>query len=339
MKLYNIRNYAIVKNSVELKQAMKNRLCLFIIWENGHTINIYENNLGKWVRTKYTFFGEDTDSDEETTGSMAYQSFYAYAGRDEIERMKLILPSIEKWDSNEQLHYANIFHTDEKIYKPIYEFDANSAFTYGALRLPKGFYPLQDYMYGLFEKKRDAKTKLVRSKYKNLQNYLIGYMARVNGFISTRSEVIGNSNDNIYDRMAEIRKSKGIVYLSNTDSIVTDEIGADIMSKYLGTDVGQFKLEGTYDRLYYKSSNAYQLGDKIVWSGVKAFARENTDFFNDRLAEQHGNLVDGYDFMLPSMEENTTRICRVKFGVIEVLVYNPLGELIDKKEYKISEEQ
>lgn len=318
---------------------MRNRLCLYIIWENGHTITIYENDLGRWTRKKYSFFGGDTETDEETTGVIAYQSFYSHVGKDEVERMKLILPPIDKWDSNEQMHYANVFHTDEKIYKPIYEFDANSAFTYGTLRLPKGFLPLQDYMYGLFEKKRDAKTKIIRSKYKNLQNYLVGYMARVSGFVSTRSEIIGNSNNNIYDRMAEIRKKKGIVYLSNTDSIVTDEIGADVMSKYMGDDVGQFKLEGKFDRLYYKSSNAYQLGDKVVWSGVKVFARNNTDFFADRLAEQHGSLIEGYDFMLSNVDENTTRICRVKFGAIEVMVYNSLGELIDKKEYKISEEK
>lgn len=333
MKLYNIRNYAIVKNGVELKDAMKDRLCRFIVWENGHTINFYENNLGKWIRKKYVFFGEDVETDEETTGSMAYQSFYSYAGRDEIERMKLILPPIEKWDSNEQIHYANVFHAGEKIYKPIYEFDANSSFTYGTMRLPKGFNTLQNYMYALYEKKRDAKTKLVRSKYKNLQNYLVGYMARVSGFISTRSEIIGNSNNNIYDRMRDIRKKGGIVYLSNTDSIVTDDIGADVMSKYIGTDVGQFKVEGIFDRLYYKSSNAYQIGDKLVWSGVKTFARENTDFFADRIAEQHGSLIEGYDFML-----SDNRICRVKFGCIEVRVYNNICELVDVKEYRISED-
>ena len=335
MKLYNIKNYAIVRNAVELKQAMKNRLCCYIIWENGHTIYLYTNVCGKWTREKYVFFGEDYETDEETTGSIAYQSFYAYAGRDEVEKMKLILPSIDKWDSNEQMHYANVFHADEKIYKPIYEFDANSAFTYGTMRLPKGFDVLQEYMYGLYEKKRDAKTKAVRSKYKNLQNYLVGYFARVSGFVSTRSEIIGNSNNNILDRMSEIRKKGGIVYLSNTDSIVTDDIGADIMSKYLGLDVGQFKLEGTYDRLYYKSPNSYQLGDKIVWSGVKAFARENTDFFKDRIAEQHGSLLEGYDFAMPTDDENKVRLCRVKFGVIEVRVYHSLGELLDVKEYRI----
>ena len=50
--------------------------------------------------------------------------------------------------------------------------------------------------------------------------------------------------------MAEIVSHKGFVYLSNTDSIVTNEVGAEIMEKYKGDGVGQFKLSTLDDKLY-----------------------------------------------------------------------------------------
>lgn len=335
MKLPDYGNYAIVNNGGELKKAMSDILCGHIIWERGGTIYLYTRYLNKWVREKYVLFGNDKDKDEEVTGRMAYQKFYAYCGKDEVEKMKLIFPKIEAWDSVEQLHYSNVFHSNEKIEKRIYEFDANSSFTYGIFNLPKGFDKLKEYAESLYAKKEKATDPVTRSKYKNLQNFLVGYFARVSGFVSTRSNIIDLSNNNIGNRMKEVVENKGIVYLSNTDSIVTDDYGADIMSKYIGSAAGEFKLKGTYDRLYYKTSNCYQLGDKVVWSGVKYFARMNTDFFEDRIAEQRGSLVEGYEFMLPEENGNRVRKCRVRFGVIEVFIYNSIGEFITKKEYKI----
>ena len=335
MELSGTKTYAIVNDKKGLKQAMANKLCCHIIWEDGYTITVYDRDITGWKKTTYAFFGEKTENDEETTGRIAYQQFYSYAGRDNVERMKIILPHIDAWDSTEQMHYANVFCAGQKIYKPIYEFDANSAFTYGTMHLPDGFDVLKEYMYSLFESKRDAKTKLTRSKYKNLQNYLIGYFARVKGFISTRSEVIRNSNNNILDKMHEIKEHKGIVYLSNTDSIITDDYGADIMSKYLGTDAGQFKLVGQYSRLFYNSPNSYQLDDEVTWSGVKKFARDNTDFFEDKIATQTGSLIEGSEFVLTSCEESNVKLCRVGYGEIEVTVCNKIGEVIDRKIYKI----
>lgn len=335
MKLPSYGNYAIVNNGGELKKAMSDILCGHIIWERGGTIYLYIRHLNKWVREKYVLFGKDTDKDEEVTGRMAYQQFYAYCGKEEVEKMKLILPKIEAWDSVEQLHYFNVFHSGEKIRKRIYEFDANSSFTYGIFGLPDGFDKLKEYAQGLYNKKEVAENPLIRSKYKNLQNFLVGYFARVSGFVSTRSNIIEISNNNIGERMREVNEHKGVVYLSNTDSIITDDYGADIMSKYVGTKAGQFKLKGTYDKLYYKSSNCYQLGSDVVWSGVKQFARMNTDFFADRIAEQKGSLIEGYDFIIPDEVERKVKLCRIRFGVIEVFVYNSMGELLTRKEYKI----
>lgn len=335
MELFGTKTCAIVNNKADLRKAMSNKLCFHIIWEDGYTVTVYNRVIGDWEKTTYAFFGEKTENDDETTGRIAYQQFYAYAGKDNVERMKIILPHIDAWDSNEQMHYANLFCAGQKIYKPIYEFDANSAFTYGTMQLPKGFDTLKEYMYGLFEQKRDAKTKLTRNKYKNLQNYLVGYFARVKGFVSTRSEIIKGSNNNILDKMSEIKEHKGIVYLSNTDSIITDDYGADVMSKYLGSDVGQFKLVGEYSRLFYNSPNSYQLDDEVTWSGVKRFARDNTDFFSDKIATQDGSLIEGYEFSATTCEENNVKLCRVKYGEVEVTVCNKIGEVVDRKIYKI----
>lgn len=335
MKLLDYNNYAVVKSRAELKEAMRNKLCGNIIWEDGAVITLWVRHLTKWVEHRYVAFGSVQEEDTQTTGLIAYQEFYKYCGKEEVDKMKLILPPIDAWDANVQIHYDNIFYRNVPIIKNIYEFDANSSFTYGIFELPKGFEKLQEYAQMVYDKKRTAKTKIERSRYKNLQNFLIGYFNRVKGFVSTRSEIIGNSNDNIGDRMKEIQEKGGLVYISNTDSIVTDEIGADVMSKYLGDKAGQFKLEGTFDRLFYKSSNCYQLNDKVVWSGVKKFARENTDFFSGKIAEQYGNLVDSLDFIDVDDGENTVKLGRVKYGEITVEVFNLLGELIDKKHYKL----
>lgn len=337
ISLKKSRNYIVVKNKKELELAKACDVCGYIIWEDNNVIYIWEKRFGKWVKEKYVAFGNSKDKDDETTGLRAYQSFYAYCGKDEIERMKHIYTPIPMWESYEQMHYANFEYMGEKIHKPIYEFDANSAFTYGTLQLPDGFEPLKEYMVGLYEQKQNAINKITRSKYKNLQNFLIGYFARIKDFVRVRSEIIKESNKNIELRMVEIVKNKGSVYLSNTDSIVTDEIGAAIMEKYKGDGVGQFKLSTITDRLYYKSSNAYQLGDKVVYSGVSYFARKHTDFFEERYAEQKGSLIRPFNFSLNLENEEYLKLCRVEFGQIEVTVVNRIGEKIDTIIYKIGE--
>lgn len=336
-RLINARNYIIVKNKQELSLAKSCDICSFIIWEDKNCIYLWKRNGYKWEKSKYVQFGKDNETDETITGRKAYQEFYHYCGRDEVEKMKSALSPIPIWDSNEQLHFANIDFAQQKIYKNIYEFDANSAFTYGALHLPEEFYLLKEYMQGLFDLKESSTNKITRSKFKNLQNYLIGYFARIKEFVRVRSDIIGNSNNNITTRMAEINKSKGIVYLSNTDSIITDDYGADVMQKYLGNKAGEFKLKQQATRLYYKSSNAYQIGDKVVYSGSPYFARKHTDFFEDKVAIQYGSLVKGFDFRIEASSDDYFKICKVRFDEITVVVCNSLGEEVDRIYYKIGD--
>lgn len=241
---------------------------------------------------------------------------------------------MDVWDSEEQLHMFNFEHAQEKIYKPIFELDVNSAFTYGAMQLLDDFKPLKEYLQILYDKKENARDDEERSKYKNLQVYLIGYFARIKEFVSLRSEIIRLSNRHIKDNINEIIISGGTVYLSNTDSIVTDTIGYKVIEPKIGTKVGQFKLSSLVDRLYYKSSNCYQLGDKVTYSGVKYFARKHTDFFNDLTATQEGNLIEGYDFDYETENEEEKRVCRVRSGMVTVTVYNELGEVKEIIEYK-----
>lgn len=303
--------------------------------EDRNNIYIWDREYGKWQKSTYVAFDEDKNKDLETTGLQAYQEFYKYCGKSAVETMKTVIKPVEPWESTEQMHYYNFEYVNEKIYKPIYEFDANSSFTYGVMQLPQEFKPLKDYMRMLYDRKRYAESKFIRNKYKNLQNYLIGYFARVKEFTGVRSEIIKQSNLNIKLKMSDIVSEGGTVYLSNTDSIVTDEIGAALMYKCLGDDVGQFKLKTVCDKLCYKSSNAYQLGDKLVYSGVKYFARKHTDLFNDISAEQSGSLIKGFDFILDGNIQETSRICRVKGDKIEVTVYNKLKEVIDFITYKL----
>lgn len=333
-KLTSSSGCIIAKDKADVQLAKDCTLCTHILLELGNTIYLWKNICGRWHYEKYVVFGESKDIDLETTGFKAYQSFYNYCGKEEVEKMKHIFKPIPMWESYEQMHYANFEYSEEKIYKNIYEFDANSAFTYGATKLPDGFELLKEYMLLLYDKKSNTTNKLTRSKFKNLQNYLVGYFARIQDFIRVRSEIIKESNINIQSKMAEIVSKNGVVYLSNTDSIVTDDIGADVMSKYIGVKVGQFKLELKTNKLFYKSPNAYQIGEKVVYSGVKYFARENTDFFNDISAEQYGSLIKEKQFVIYEEEDKLYKLCSLQYGEIKVFRFNILGELLDIKTYK-----
>jgi len=332
--LSKARTYIIIKNTKELKLAQQNHLCMHIIYESGNCIYIWNRISSDWVKKVYSVYGKVKELDFETTGLKAYQNFYYYCGEEEVEKMKLILKPIDVWDSYEQMHYANIDFVGQKIYKDIYEFDANSSFTFGVFQLQEGFEKLKEYYDYLYSQKENAKNQLIISKYKNLQNYLIGYFARIKQFVAVRSNIIFNSNMNIVLKMKEIKKEGGEVYLSNTDSIVTDKIGNEVMQKYIGTKAGQFKLKTHTNRLFYNSSNSYQIGEKVVYSGVKYFARKYTDFFKEVYAEQEGSLVSGYDFDFECENEEYRKICRVKNSEIKVKIYNNIGELIDIVIYK-----
>lgn len=336
-RLINARNYIIVKSKKELELAKACDICRFIIWEDKNAIYIWTRSDYKWVKERYVEFDGSTETDDTVTGLKAYQSFYAYCGKEEVERMKHILTPIPMWDSFEQMHFANIDFAGEKIYQPIYEFDANSAFTYGTMQLSEGFNSLKDYMSKLFEHKKTAPNKIIRSRFKNLQNYLIGYFARIKDFVRVRSEIINESNKNIKLRMAEIIKNGGVVYLSNTDSIVTNKIGAEVMQRYIGDGIGQFKLELSTDKLFYKSPNAYQIGEKVVYSGVSYFARQHTNFFEDKIAEQKGSLIRGFEFIIDTDNDDYLKICKVEYGQIVVIVTNLLGEELERIYYKIGE--
>ena len=333
--IVNAKNYIIVKNKKELSVAKGCDICKYIVMEDGNCITIYTNVNNKWISDRYVPFGKDKGFDNETTGLKAYQSFYAYCGQAEVDRMKHIYKPIPMWESYEQMHYFNVEYAEQKIYKNIYELDANSAFTYGTTKLPDGFNKLKEYMLLLYENKRTSTNQITRKKYKNLQNYLIGYFARIKEFIRVRSEIIYNSNINIMKHMGMIVSKGGTVYLSNTDSIVTDDIGMEVMDKYIGTEVGKFKIASKCDKLFYKSPNCYQIGEKVVYSGVQYFARKHTDFFKDEFAIQSGSLIKPYSFIFETSEEQYSKICKVKYGEIEVNVFNKIGELLDRIIYKV----
>ena len=107
------------------------------------------------------------------------------------------------------------------------------------------------------------------------------------------------------------------------------------MEKYYGHNVGQFKLELKTDKLFYKSPNAYQIGEKIVYSGVKYFARKHTDFFEEKYAIQSGSLIKELEFSIDATEEGYQKLCKVYYGEITVTVFNSIGETIETIKYRI----
>lgn len=331
------RNYIIVKNKKELDEAKKCDLCCHIIWEENNVIRVWDIEFGKWVMRKYVIFDKAIEADNTVSGLKAYQAFYSYCGKEEVERMKTLLRPIPMWESYEQMHYINVDYVGKKLYQDIYVFDANSSFTYGALQLPDGFDIFKEYMLGLYNEKESATNKITRSKFKNLQNFLIGYFTRVKQLIAVRSEIIRESNNNIMSHMGYIRKRGGTCFLSNTDSIVTDSKGAEIMFPLLGDKAGDFKLEQQSDRMFYLSPNIYQIGDKVKHSGVRYFARKHTDFFTDKIASQSGSLIVGSEFQFNLEHAEYNKICKVSFGEIEVTVTNKIGEVLDKIYYKIGD--
>lgn len=333
--MQGVRTFIIIKTIRELRQAQKESLCRHIILEDNNVIYIWNRFNNKWVKNVYVLFYESKEKDFEATGLKAYQEFYKYCGKEKVEEMKKVYSPIDIWESYEQLHYSNVEFINEKIYQNIYEFDCNSSFTFGVLQLPNEFNILKEYMLSLYDKKKNASCPQVRGRYKNLQNYLIGYFARIKEFVKVRSEIIRFSNHNIRKHIAKIIKAKGIVYISSTDSIITNQVGYEVMQEFISDDVGKFKLEKSADKLFYKSSNAYQIGDKVVWSGMKYFAKKNSDFFNDIFAEQTGNFFIPFDYKVDIDDNNTYKLCKVKLGEIKVDIYNILGEQIQQKIYKI----
>ena len=105
------------------------------------------------------------------------------------------------------------------------------------------------------------------------------------------------------------------------------------MDKYIGEKVGQFKIACTSNKLFYKSSNAYQIGDKVIYSGISYFARRHTDFFKDEIAEQNGSFIIPFDFSLEDRDLGLSKLCRVSLGVITVEVFNKIGEKVGNYVY------
>lgn len=243
MNFIKSRFYIVAKNIKEVREAKKDNLCQFIILEDNNIIHIWKKCCIDWKYDKYVAFDKDRYRDVETTGLKAYQSFYNYCGKNEVDRMKNVLSPISLIESEEQMHFCNVDYIGEKIYSDIYVFDANSSFTFGVFQLQKEFDIMKEYYSILYDNKKNATNKIIRAKFKNLQNYLIGYFARVSGFISVRSNIIENSNNNIKEKMSKIINNGGVVYLSNTDSIVTDEKGKEVMIDFIGDKAGDFKLE------------------------------------------------------------------------------------------------
>lgn len=339
IKFSNSRNYIIVRDGKELEAAKNCDLCRYIIMEKGNVIHMWEFLDYKWRLRKYTVFDRTKETDDKTTGREAYQRFYKYCGKSEIERMKTLLKPIELWESHEQLSYCNLDYIGTKIEQDIYEFDVNSSFGYGATVLKEGFELLSQYMQELYIDRINAKTDFEKARFKNLMVYLVGCFARIKEFVALRSEIIKNSNDNVLDHILKIRKNGGTVYISNTDSIITDTKGAEVMLPIVSDRMGGFKLSTYTNRLYYRAAKIYQLGDKVKYSGVPYFARKHTDFFKGYDAEQKGRLIEGYDFIIDSKNSNSiySKVCRVRNGKIIVTIVNQLGEFIKQIEYRLGD--
>lgn len=331
----NSQNYIVISNRLELEQAKNCDLCNYIIEESGNCITIYNRRGFQWNISKFVFFGKSKEK-RTITGLEAYQNFYKYCGKEYIEKIKNVFSPMEIWASYEQLHFFNSEFSNTLIEEEIYEFDCNSSFSYGAMALSDDFYKLKEYLLMLYENKKKYNEDLEkRTYYKNLQNYLIGYFARIKKFISLRSEIIRLSNNNIYDKMTKIILKKGRVFLSNTDSIITDKIGAEVLSNFLGDDIGEFKLERKENELFYKSSNAYQLGSKLVYSGVSFFAQKHTDLIKGIKADVKGTLIKDYDFFIESI--TGIKLCRICRSEIIVTTHNRLGEFLGEYIYKLKE--
>lgn len=339
IKFSNSRTYIVIKNIRELENAKKCDLCMHIILESGNIIHMWDFIKFKWVKSKYTAFEEEKYKDDSVTGFSAYLRFYKYCGKSEIEKMKKILPIIEPWESFEQMHFYNLDFIGVSLNQEIFEFDVNSSFAYGATKLPKGFELLSNYMTELYEKRKNTTNIKEKTRIKKLIVYLVGYFNRIKEFVAVRSAIINESNSNVRKHIAKIRSNKGIVFLSNTDSIVTDKKGAEIMLPLVSDKLGCFKLSKYSDRLFYRSSNAYQIGDKVVYSGLSYFSRKHTNLFKGYDAVTTGNLIETYDFELNEITENCMyqRLCRVRNGILTVTVYNVLGEVIDIINYKLED--
>lgn len=326
-----LRVWSVAKAIPEIKMLKEIKLCSGIAFERGEQITLFFKNKTGWTQCDY--LGEN-DTAFDVSGNSAYRAFYSFCGREEIEKMKKVLPKIEIWESVEQIHYFDFHYAETFIFDKIYEVDVNSSFAYGSLKLSGQFSLLKKYMLMLFAGKRTAATLRERDFFKKMQNYLIGYFARIKDFVSLRSEIIKNSNMHLYSLISKIKSAGGEVYLSSTDSILTNECGFNAVREFLGDGIGQLKLVNVGEKLYYQSSNIYQIDDKVKYSGVGYFARKHTDFFANKIARQSGSLLAGYDFELLN-EGSNSRLCKIGESKIIVDEFNLLGEKLGTKKYTL----
>ena len=138
--------------------------------------------------------------------------------------------------------------------------------------------PFESFAHRHYSRKRDSTDPVVRKRSKEMLNYSVGYLQRVNPFL--RAAIIGHAN-----RKIEKLIDKDTIYC-NTDSIVSAQPRPDLP---LGIQLGQFKVE--HEGLFAFRGFNYQWDfQKPAYRGIpKSWFKEGWDILKD-MPPHFGNI-------------------------------------------------
>ena len=130
--------------------------------------------------------------------------------------------------------------------------------------------PFESFAHRHYARKRDSTDPAVRKRSKEMLNFSVGYLQRVNPFL--RAAIIGHAN-----RKIEKLIDKDTIYC-NTDCIVSREPRSDLP---IGFQMGQFKVE--HEGLFAFTGFNYQWDfNKPAYRGIpKSWFKEGWDILKD----------------------------------------------------------
>lgn len=159
--------------------------------------------------------------------------------------------------------------------------------------------PFKRFISVWYGRKKQKEDKKLHNKAKQMLNYCVGYLQRVNPFI--RNCIVWRSN-----KLIESLIDEDTLYC-NTDSIVSMKRRPDIEAN-MGQEIGQWKVEHMGAFAYRKYT--YQWGHKSpTYKGVpkgwfKAFEKENKRYYDILIDER------------PTMDENIASFDEKTFKLI-----------------------
>lgn len=114
-----------------------------------------------------------------------------------------------------------------------------------------------------------------------------------NSFPAIAATVTGAGRMLLWRLIEAAQKGGGTVYYCDTDSLVTDKVGYDALRHLEGPELGQLKLEGTFQRGRFYAAKDYYLDDNAKIKGVRKAKAGVRQYRQLQFASWHRYLLAG----------------------------------------------